>query len=161
MSFRRVAFALALSSGLLGFTACQDDDYEAFTATLEGAQEVPARTSSGGGTAVVLLSRRGDRADVSVTFNGGFTPTQAHIHRGARGTNGPVIFWLFQPGNALYPSFTEIRKDWTSTPADSRDEPFSQRIIDDLRAGNLYVNFHSSTAPGGEVRGQLGPGERP
>jgi hypothetical protein len=28
-------------------------------------------------------------------------------------------------------------------------------MVDELRAGNLYVNFHTTQFPGGEIRGQL------
>ena len=33
----------------------------------------------------------------------------------------------------------------------------SQALLDDLFAGRLYVNLHSTTYPGGELRGQLAP----
>jgi len=149
---------LALVAGA-GFVACdKSEDFERFTATCEAAQENPPTTPNPPGTcqATVLVSKSLDRVDVSITQSGLANITQAHIHRGARGTNGPVIFWLWQPNNPLYPPSPEqLGKLWTNPTIDSRDEVLTQRVIDDLRAGNLYVNFHTTQNPGGAIRGQL------
>jgi hypothetical protein len=104
----------------------------------------------------VLVSKSLNRIDVSVEQSGLTNITQAHIHRAPRGTNGGVIFWLFDPNRpADYPSNTQIGKIWTNPSSDTRDQPLTQTIIDDLRAGNLYVNFHTTQFPGGAIRGQL------
>jgi hypothetical protein len=39
------------------------------------------------------------------------------------------------------------------TAADMRGITFEQ-LISEMRAGNAYVNFHTTRYPGGEVRGQ-------
>jgi hypothetical protein len=63
----------------------------------------------------------------------------AHIHVGAVGVDGPIVFNLGNPA-------TPIENTWTGmTPTD----------ISDLRTGSLYVNVHSPTHPGGEIRGQI------
>lgn len=135
---------------------CSNYDYETYVATLEGGQEVPARASSGSGRAIALVSKSNDRIDVSVSMNGLSNVTQAHIHRAPAGTNGGVIFWLWQAGNPIYPASPEsLGKSWTNPPVESRDQPLTQTVLDDLRAGNLYVNFHTTQFPGGEIRGQL------
>ena len=67
-----------------------------FFATLDGAQEVPANSSSGSGKAVLQLSPDEKTARVSVNFAGLSTAqTDAHIHGpAAQGVSGPVIFPL-------------------------------------------------------------------
>lgn len=62
----------------------------------------------------------------------------AHIHRAGAGMNGGILFDLGDPANG-------IDAVWQPTP----DE------VEDLLAGNLYVNVHSPTVPAGEIRGQI------
>jgi hypothetical protein len=66
----------------------------------------------------------------------------AHIHRAAKGANGPVIVPLEKKG------------DTYSVPTGRRLTPAQ---IEDLKAGRLYVNVHTARYKGGEVRGQLQP----
>lgn len=157
MRLKRVVLALVASAAAGGLVGCDSsEDFETYVATLEGAQENPPVSTSASGRAVVLVSKSGDRIDVSVTTTGLQNGTQAHIHRAPRGTNGGVIFWLWQPGNPLYPEGPEqVGKSWVNPSFDTRDQPLSEQILADLRAGNLYVNFHTTRFPGGEIRGQL------
>jgi uncharacterized membrane protein YgcG len=65
--------------------------------------------------------------------------TGGHIHTGATGINGPVIFTFSSLTSPI--SFTSN----ALTPAQEAE-----------LFGNLnYVNLHSATFPGGEIRGQL------
>lgn len=160
MRLNRIGLALLALTATTGLVGCdKKEDFETFVATFEGAQENPPvnPTVPGTGRALVLLSRSGDRIDVSITMSGLANVTQAHIHRSPRGVNGPVIFWLWQLNNPIYSASPNdpIGKSWLNPSVESRDEPLSQRVIDDLRAGNLYVNFHTTQFPGGAIRGQL------
>jgi hypothetical protein len=66
--------------------------------------------------------------------------TLMHIHNGAPGVNGPVLFDLGDPGSGT------ITATWTSmSPTD----------IANLTAGNLYINIHTAGRPAGEIRGQI------
>jgi len=40
---------------------------------------------------------------------------------------------------------------WTSTDS----EPLTPALIDELLAGNIYINLHTAANPGGEIRGQV------
>lgn len=82
-----------------GVAACGEVSFpvlpaEEFTASLAGTNEVPAVTTTAGGSAVfaviqdTILSWRVDVADMDSTI-------QAHIHTGPAGTTGPVILNLF------------------------------------------------------------------
>lgn len=70
--------------------------------------------------------------------NTGFAGTVAHVHRGAAGVAGPVVFGLTGGPNT-----------WTGTGT------LSATDVGDLLNEGLYVNIHSAAFPGGEVRGQL------
>ncbi len=68
----------------------------------------------------------------------GFTATAAHIHTGDVGANGPVRLPLT-----------------LAAPGAKGVLTLEQADIDVLDLGGLYVNAHSATNPGGELRGQL------
>lgn len=74
----------------------------------------------------------------------------AHIHRGARGTNGPVVANLAGPedGNAAdCLSESEAGKFPEGQPG------IVQAILNNPSA--YYINVHNPDYPGGAVRGQL------
>ena len=100
----------------------------AIRVNLTGAEEVPPLTVPGSGTGSVTTK------DVQGTM--------AHIHRGAKGQNGPIIVPLDKNG------------DTYSVPAGRK---LTKEQMEDLKKGNLYVNVHTATNKGGEVRGQLQP----
>jgi hypothetical protein len=112
----------------------------AVAVTLSGAEQVPPLSVSGSGSGSFRVAEDG-------TISGSVTTkdvagTMAHIHRGAKGANGPVIVPLDKKG------------DTYSVPAGRKLTPAQ---IEDLKAGNLYVNVHTVKNKGGEVRGQLKP----
>jgi uncharacterized repeat protein (TIGR01451 family) len=111
-----------------------------FTATLNGAQQVPATNSPGTGNATLILSPDEQTARLSLTFSGlTSAQTDAHIHGPAvAGSNAGVLFPL--PLGQL--NDFEI----TLTPEQ----------VADLKAGLHYINVHTSNFTSGEIRGQFG-----
>ena len=112
----------------------------AIKVSLTGGEEVPPVSVPGSGSGSFRVAEDG-------TISGSVTTkdvqgTMAHIHRGAKGANGPVIVPLAKDG------------DTYSVPAGRKLTP---QQLDDLKAGNLYVNVHTNRNKGGEVRGQLQP----
>ena len=95
---------------------------------------------SGSGSGTIRVAEDGTVSG-SVTTKG-VAGTMAHIHQGAKGTNGPVIVPLDKSG------------DTYTVPAGRK---LNDAQIKDLKAGNLYVNVHTAKNKGGEVRGQLNP----
>jgi hypothetical protein len=114
-----------------------------FSATLSGAAEVPPNASTGSGTAVVVLNDAQTSMTYAVNFSGLVAGlTASHIHKAPIGVNGSVIFGFAPPIGATSGSFGGVI---AVTPAN----------VADLLAGLYYVNIHSTTYPGGELRGQL------
>lgn len=83
------------------------------------------------------------------------TATMAHIHRGERGTNGPIVANLAAPfdGNAA-DCLTEGEGAGTPGVKFPTGEP---GIVADIleNPSDFYVNVHNSPYPAGAIRGQL------
>jgi hypothetical protein len=148
---RRLIWGFALAGlAALSLPGCDDTKYETYVANLDGSQENPPVTTSATGRAVLLVAREGSRVDLTVTLTTPLegTLTLSHIHRAPRGTNGAVIHNLWVPGRTSTEPFD------VANPL-GRSLEFTAENFADLRAGNYYVNVHSSRNPGGEIRGQL------
>ena len=154
----KAAGALALALGLAGW-GCNDatEGLEVFRADLAGGNEVPARNSPASGTAgftfdgtTVRYSVEVD--DLSQTFMG-------HIHSAVAGVNGPIRVWLWPStdpvrGPEVTVSDKRVLAEGSFTAANVTGISFDA-LINEMRSGNCYVNFHSTTYPGGEIRGQV------
>jgi hypothetical protein len=140
--------------------------------------------SKGQGQAIFRVSGDGSSVDFQLIASNIDNVTQAHIHCGLPGVNGPIRMWLYPnigatgtalpggagPHNGVLASGT-FHPAGIICPAANvgRDMP----LLDAIRAGLTYVNVHTNDGvapintgpgdfPGGEIRGQLDrPGERP
>jgi hypothetical protein len=96
---------------------------------------------------------------------------QAHIHVGQRSANGGVSVFLcqttFNPDpSGLAPACPESGTVSGVLNAANVLGPGGQgvaagefaELVDAIRSGVTYVNVHSTTLPGGEIRGQLRSG---
>lgn len=158
----KAAGGFVLALGLAGW-GCNDatDGLEVFRADLSPANEVPARNSAASGTAgftfdgtTVRYSVEAD--DLSQTFMG-------HIHSGAAGTNGSVRVWLYPappapgaPGADITVTDKRVIVEGSFTAANVTGVSFDE-LLNQMRSGNCYTNFHSRTYTGGEIRGQVRP----
>lgn len=131
------------------------------TATLSGGEEVPANASRARGQAVFQLNAAGDAITFRLLIANIENTTQAHIHRAPAGVNGGIVVWLRPeaPPAVLVPGrFDGVFAAGTITAANLvgslAGQPLSA-LLDEMRAGNTYVNVHTSQVPGGEVRGQI------
>ena len=134
--------ALALLSGCNGGSHDPQVQNVVFkNVTLSGAQENPSVTTQAAGTGVFTFNLDTGAVTGSVsTF--GITGLVAHIHVGASGINGPIIIPLTQGPTGV----------WTA-PAGAT---LTESQIASLKAGELYVNVHTTANPGGEIRAQIG-----
>lgn len=117
-------------------------------ATLSGANEVPAVTTTATGRASGSYNRTSKILNLNVTY-AGFTPVAWHIHNAATGVNGPVIFNFINSSNTAIASTFPTPFAYTTPLGLAPDQEVN------LLAGNNYVNIHSARNPGGEIRGQL------
>jgi hypothetical protein len=125
----------------LGLVSCKDDEpnnIEVYQATLNGSSEVPSNSSTATGDATLTYDNSTKVFTIVVTYTG-LTASNGHIHKGAVGVSGNVVF--------PFTSFTSPI-NYTSPTLTAEQET-------DLRAGLYYVNIHTSAFPGGEIRGQL------
>lgn len=117
-----------------------------FSAHLSGTQENPPVAGGGSGTASLTLTEKGLQYFITVQGLSGAI-TAAHIHSGARGVNGGVLF-------NLGPSFFTGNPGSTQT-AHGIWAGLSSAQIASLLNGDLYINVHTAANPGGEIRGQI------
>lgn len=134
---------LILGTILFSALSCDKNDdakpVVTFQATLNGSSEVPPNNSTSTGVATLTYDTVAKKFDVVVTYTG-IAPTAGHIHKGAPGVAGGVIF-----------GFTDVSKSpfTYSSPVLTNDQK------NDLYTGQYYVNLHSTAFPNGEIRGQL------
>ena len=114
---------------------------QAISVSLSGAQEVPAVTTaaSGSGT-ITIASDQSVRGSITTM---GVEATMAHIHMAAPGQNGPVIVPMTKTADNVW-----------SIPAGAK---LTEAQYQSFKDGNLYINVHSASHKGGEIRGQLKP----
>lgn len=129
-----------------------------YVANLLPGNEVPALTLSGvSGKLLVTLSpdKTQVTANLSTTGFTNSTVTKAHIHTGASGVNGGVLFMLYE--SSMDGVFTgSVSKVFTAadlTPSGSVNTLTD--FINALNAGTAYGNVHTQSNPGGAIRGQL------
>jgi hypothetical protein len=140
-----------------------------YRAHLTGAEEVPERETRAQGQATFQLRADGSELHYRLIVANIENVVAAHIHLGARGTNGPVVAFLYgsvPPGGGRLNGViaTGVITE-ASLVGQLAGKPLSA-LIDEIEAGNTYVNVHTNDGvdptntgpgdfPGGEVRGQI------
>ncbi|MEZ5016404.1 MAG: CHRD domain-containing protein [Flavipsychrobacter sp.] len=116
------------------------EEDKAMTVMLNGMNEVPAVTTNARGIGVFMLQKHEGKLSIKVVVDGlSGTITGAHLHKGAAGTNGPVVENLTTMING-----NTIMADVDPTA-----------YLSDLKNGDIYLNVHTAANAGGEIRGQL------
>lgn len=135
---------LSAFMAVAGLTACAAADVTHFFADIDGVQ------SGSGSPAVGNLTGQYDAVANTFSFSWsisddliGSPAFGSHIHNAPPGFNGPVVF-AFHNLNGTWPLIGSAA--WSG---------LSAHDITSLFAGNLYVDFHTTQFPGGEVRGQI------
>ncbi|MGB0930829.1 MAG: CHRD domain-containing protein, partial [Chitinophagales bacterium] len=109
---------------------------------LTGGAEVPPVMTDAIGVTSFLLNDTQDAIEVNVSVNGLSGPiTGIHVHEGAVGENGDVVFNLsdFINGNRVSITLTG----------------FTSEQLGKFLTGAYYLNVHTDANPGGEIRTQL------
>ena len=119
-----------------------------------------------------LFVRGGDGSDGRMRYvlivTGIRNVTQAHLHRGGEGEQGPVVAWLYPGPMAREPHRIPGRFDGVLVTGQFRSGdlvgPLEDATLSDLVAaiedGNAFVQVHTEGNPAGEIRGQLAVVER-
>lgn len=113
---------------------------QTFVFDLRGDQEVPPEPSVATAGCMGTLNQGAAQFAVTCVHNV-VGATVMHIHKGAPGVNGPILFDLGDPASPVVATWTGM----------------SPENIADLLAGNLYINIHTAGRPAGEIRGQILP----
>ncbi len=117
---------------------------------LRGANEAPTPTTS---TAVGAFFITIDTINKTLTWDVSSTvssPTLAHIHNNVAGATAGALITFASSSSA----FTNGRTSGTVSIATLTETQFSDLTT---KPQNFYVNVHSTTNGGGEIRGQLAP----
>jgi hypothetical protein len=139
---------------------------------LSGYEEIPTLSTPANGEFKARVGRFPERIEYRLSYRGFESDvTQAHIHFGARATNGGISVWLC--GNPSPPAITPpagtpacplragsvsglLEPDDVVGPAGQgiAGGEFSE-LVRAIRNGATYANVHSTTYPGGEIRGEI------
>ena len=162
MRVRALALVAVLAAGLLSaptsLFAQEEEAHPTFVAEMTGFEETPGTATLAKGFAGIQVSHDGNTVYYSITVtDASANLIAAHLHFGPRGEAGPIVVPLCSAQTT--PCQTEGQVVQGSFTAQQFEGPFAnddlQRLIDEARAGMVYVNVHSTKYPGGEARGQL------
>ncbi len=112
--------------------------------SMTGGQQVPANASAASALPASTVDLETGDVTLHLRATGADNATASHIHLGFAGENGGVVIGLTKdagdPGH------------WSVEGAQ-----FDEAGLESYLAGQLYVNLHTPTFPGGEIRGQITP----
>jgi hypothetical protein len=174
LSLVLVLVALLATAGIAGAAARN------YRAHLSGREEVPPPgvvvTTTAQGQAVFSLSKDASAIHYKLGVANIENVFMAHIHKGAPGTNGPIVVWLY-PGTAPVPGpqgqgrVDGVLVQGVFTAADLVNQGTTgitslEELMAAIEAGNAYVNVHTNDGiappntgpgdyPGGEIRGHI------
>lgn len=128
-----------------------------FGAFLTGAEEVPEVMSPGSGAANFKVVDNGNAISFQLRVANTTGIIFAHLHQEILGENGPVVVTLIppQPAAGLQNGVIitgMITKENLSGPLSGAD---LEDLLTAMKEGKIYVNIHTETNRGGELRGQV------
>ncbi len=167
-----VIVLVVLSASVLTFGFTQG--FKNIKEILIGYEEVPSVSTTGNGEFNARIKNENE-VEYTLTYSDlEGAVQQAHIHLGQAGVNGGISVFLctnlgngpvgIQPCPAPPATITgtivaaDVSPNIPATQA-ARNQGLNTGEFDEflaaLRAGALYVNVHSTTWPGGEIRSQI------
>lgn len=158
--------ALVFFAAAAGLTAACESSTEAklvYTASMTGGQETPAVTTTATGSFSATLDQSTNIMTYTLSFTGlGTNATLAHIHGPAAVGVGPagVLVNFDEAASARTITLGAISGTGSGTINLAPSAVITATVDgDSLRKlfdlGLLYVNIHSVTNGGGEIRGQI------
>lgn len=154
---------VAVSSTAAAMTTISSSSYAQtipsfFHAILEGDEEVPPVDSDAKGAAIFRTSNDGTELNYRLIVANIEDVTAAHIHLAPRGENGDIVAFLFDPEEPTEGITNGILAEGTITSEDlvgPLEGSTLSELIDEMEAGNTYVNVHTVEHRSGEIRGQI------
>jgi hypothetical protein len=119
-------------------------------AAMSGKNEISATGKkragdpNGAGSFAAVIDRDTNQLCFGLTVRDISNPTAAHIHKGRRGKNGPIVITLTAPSTG---------DPGASSGCVNADPSLLGKIR--KRPHRYYVNVHTADFPGGAVRGQM------
>lgn len=128
-----------------------------FKAKLSGDESVPVVKTKAKGEAEFKLSKDEKELSYKLKVNSITNVNAAHIHKGKKGENGPVVAGLFT-GSKKEGNFKGTLSEGVITQKELMGElegkPL-EALIQMIKSGDMYVNVHTDAHPDGEIRGQI------
>ncbi len=166
LRYIKLLFIAAIMLSVISISAAVNRN---FRTHLTGDEEVPVRVTNAQGQAIFQLSKDGTALSYRLIVANIENVVQAHIHLGQPGVNGNIVVFLFGLVAAGGGRTDGVLAEGTITSAnlinDLAGQPLSA-LVEEMRAGNAYVNVHTNDGvggintgpgdfPGGEIRGQI------
>ena len=138
---RRASLVLASLALLLFAGHRVADANKTHEATLTGAAETGGGDPDGSGFSLVNMSPGGNEICFTIDVSGIAPATAASLHKGAAGTDGPVVATLTAPTSGTTIGCVAV----------------NQELLKDLlkHPESYYVNVYNEEYPNGALRGQL------
>ena len=128
------------------------------SANLTGANEVPPVNALAAGSFVGVVGVNSDFMQSQLFVSCIDSVLFAHLHYAAEGVNGPIIVTLFHPEETYTNPQKRLAVDLKITKELFEGPAMGwtfEKFIEEILAGNVYVNTHTVRNPGGETRGQV------
>jgi hypothetical protein len=176
-AMRISAVSLVAAGMLLAANALADSkgkDEHNIRVNLKGFEEAPVTVTGASGELRLAINEAAGSIAYELTYQDlEGTVTQSHIHVGQKNVAGGIAIWLCQTAGtpapaavaAITPSCPGPHSGTVSGTATAANVigPTGQAVpagaladvLTAIRAGKAYGNVHSTSAPGGEIRGQL------
>jgi hypothetical protein len=138
-----------------------------FSAELRGRNEVPLTLSAGRGTLELKVNDDDTSVHFVLEYSGLLTAVgAAHIHVAQPNVNGGVTVFFCGtvpagfPARAACPQNGTVTGDFTAADViglttQQLEVNNLPKLLAAIRAGKTYVNVHTATSGGGEIRGQI------
>jgi hypothetical protein len=154
-----LAAIISISISVIFTNQINAQQQNGYVATLNGKNEVPSHPDvTATGISGFIVNSGNSKVWYQIEAEGLNGVTQAHIHSGKVGENGPVVATLFK-GNKATVNGALVQGSIT---ADKLEGPLKGKSISDLidlfDQASAYVNVHTETFPDGEIRGQISQG---
>lgn len=149
--------ALVALTGMAAIAVAAPAPTQTFSAHLSGRNETPPVDTSGQGQFSARLSKDGTKLFFRLNVANLKNITAAHLHMAPKGQDGDVVVTLYNGPTKTVRQRALLAKG-TITAAELSGPLAGETLkdlVDAMKAGNVYVNVHTTENPDGAIRGQV------